>query len=34
MVGTFVKVNVGEFEDEMRKGFSRQLRKELAGVAE
>ena len=34
LVGTFVKVKVDEFEDEVRESFPRCLRKEVAGVME
>ena len=32
MVGTVVKDNVGELEEEVREGFSRRTRKELTGA--
>ena len=32
MVGTVVKVKVGELEEEIREGFSRRTRKDFNGV--
>ena len=34
LVGTVVKANVGDLEEEVRDGFSRPLRKELTGVVQ
>ena len=34
MVGTVVKANIGELEEESRAGCSRSMRKELAGLVQ
>ena len=34
MVGTVVKTNIGELEEEIRAGSSRRMRKELTGVVQ
>ena len=34
MVGTVVKANVGEMEEDIREGFLRKLRKEMTGVVQ
>ena len=34
MVGTVVKANVGDLEEEIREGFLRRLREEMTGAAQ